>query len=81
MFGTRPVFSDLVSQFDASLNSLTWNDGKLIQHLTGQAKMAKPADAAIIVACINFRIIRVRIHILLTKLSVAGSGTSFALPF
>jgi hypothetical protein len=60
MFGRAPAFSPLVAQFDAKLNTLTWNDGATIQELTGMARHAPVTDIEIITACVVFRILMVR---------------------
>lgn len=63
MFGRVPTFSNEVAQFDAKLDQLSWNDAVAIGHLTLMAKTATVTDVDIIVACVLFRIITVRISI------------------
>lgn len=60
MFGSAPTFSELVQEFDARLDQLSWNDGNSISYLTNRARAAPPSDVDILTTCILFRIITVR---------------------
>jgi hypothetical protein len=57
MFGRPAAFSSLVTQFDAKIAQLTWNDGQTIHALTALAKQATPADIDVVTACVVFRIL------------------------